>query len=90
MPALPVALQVPLDADLNITDDTRIRAAIPTLKYLLDNGAKVGAGQGCSQSADWMAARLGAAPPAWLAGWRACWLGPLWCASRFADTCGRD
>jgi 3-phosphoglycerate kinase len=25
----------------NITDDTRIRAAVPTLKYLLDNGAKV-------------------------------------------------
>lgn len=24
-----------------ITDDTRIRAAVPTLKYLLDNGAKV-------------------------------------------------
>ena len=34
-------LNVPLDKDLNITDDTRIRAAIPTLKYLTDNGAKV-------------------------------------------------
>jgi phosphoglycerate kinase len=34
-------MQVPLDGDLNITDDTRIRAAIPTLKYLSDNGAKV-------------------------------------------------
>jgi phosphoglycerate kinase len=34
-------LNVPLDKDLNITDDTRIRAAVPTLKYLLDNGAKV-------------------------------------------------
>lgn len=34
-------LNVPLDKSLNITDDTRIRAAIPTLKYLLDNGAKV-------------------------------------------------
>nr|AKP17751.1 phosphoglycerate kinase [Auxenochlorella pyrenoidosa] len=34
-------LNVPLDGDLNITDDTRIRAAVPTLKYLLDNGAKV-------------------------------------------------
>jgi hypothetical protein len=33
---------VPLDkATGAITDDTRIRAAIPTLKYLLDNGAKV-------------------------------------------------
>jgi len=32
---------VPMDADLNITDDTRIRAAIPTLEYLAKNGAKV-------------------------------------------------
>ncbi len=32
---------MPLDKELNITDDTRIRAAVPTLKYLLDNGAKV-------------------------------------------------
>ncbi|GBF94982.1 hypothetical protein Rsub_07483 [Raphidocelis subcapitata] len=34
-------LNVPFDKELNITDDTRIRAAVPTLKYLLDNGAKV-------------------------------------------------
>ncbi len=35
-------LNVPLDKKtLAITDDTRIRAAVPTLKYLLDNGAKV-------------------------------------------------
>lgn len=34
-------LNVPLDKDLNITDDTRIRAAVPTLKYLMDNGAKL-------------------------------------------------
>jgi hypothetical protein len=34
-------LNVPMDADLNITDDTRIRAAIPTLEYLAKNGAKV-------------------------------------------------
>ncbi|PRW58139.1 phosphoglycerate kinase isoform A [Chlorella sorokiniana] len=34
-------LNVPLDGDLKITDDTRIRAAVPTLKYLTDNGAKV-------------------------------------------------
>eukprot|EP00245_Coleochaete_scutata_P001359 TRINITY_DN1166_c0_g1_i1.p1 TRINITY_DN1166_c0_g1~~TRINITY_DN1166_c0_g1_i1.p1 ORF type:complete len:491 (-),score=139.69 TRINITY_DN1166_c0_g1_i1:382-1854(-) len=34
-------LNVPLDAEFNITDDTRIRAAVPTLKYLLEKGAKV-------------------------------------------------
>ena len=33
-------LNVPLK-DGVITDDTRIRAAIPTLEYLVDNGAKV-------------------------------------------------
>jgi 3-phosphoglycerate kinase len=31
---------VPQDADLNITDDTRIRATLPTIKYILTNGAK--------------------------------------------------
>mmetsp|Transcript_25063 Transcript_25063/g.50215 ORF Transcript_25063/g.50215 Transcript_25063/m.50215 type:complete len:490 (+) Transcript_25063:31-1500(+) len=33
-------LNVPLDGK-TITDDTRIRASVPTLKYLLDAGAKV-------------------------------------------------
>ena len=32
---------VPLDKDGNITDDIRITAALPTIKYLLDNKAKV-------------------------------------------------
>ena len=32
---------VPLDAEKNITDETRINAALPTIKYLLDNGAAV-------------------------------------------------
>ena len=32
---------VPLDSSLNITDDTRIRAALPTINYALDAGAKV-------------------------------------------------
>eukprot|EP01018_Ginkgo_biloba_P029790 Gb_32468 [translate_table: standard] len=34
-------LNVPLDDNQNITDDTRIRAAVPTIKYLIGNGAKV-------------------------------------------------
>ena len=32
---------VPLDADKNITDETRINAALPTIKYLLDHKAAV-------------------------------------------------
>jgi len=30
---------VPLDGDLQITDDSRIRGALPTIKYLLEQGA---------------------------------------------------
>ena len=32
---------VPLDADGNITDENRIVGALPTIKYLMENGAKV-------------------------------------------------
>lgn len=32
---------VPLDSSLNITDDTRIRAALPSINYALDEKAKV-------------------------------------------------
>ena len=32
---------VPLDENRNITDETRIDGAMPTIKYLIDNGAKV-------------------------------------------------
>ena len=34
-------LNVPLDKSQKITDDTRIRSSIPTLKLLVENGAKV-------------------------------------------------
>ena len=32
---------VPLDGEGNITDENRIVGALPTIKYLIDNGAKV-------------------------------------------------
>ncbi len=38
---LRVDFNVPLDENLNIRDDTRIRASLPTINYLLQNGAKL-------------------------------------------------
>jgi phosphoglycerate kinase len=32
---------VPLDSNLNITDDTRIRSTLPTINFAIDEGAKV-------------------------------------------------
>ena len=36
-----VDINVPLDADKNVTDDTRIRAILPTLNFLKEKGAKI-------------------------------------------------
>ncbi|MGE5592639.1 MAG: phosphoglycerate kinase [Betaproteobacteria bacterium] len=36
-----VDFNVPMNANREITDDTRIKAALPTIKYLVDRGAKV-------------------------------------------------
>ena len=36
-----VDFNVPLDENKNVTDDNRIVGALPTIKYLIDNNAKV-------------------------------------------------
>ncbi|KAE8704267.1 Phosphoglycerate kinase, cytosolic [Hibiscus syriacus] len=36
-----VDLNIPLDENFNIVDDTRIRAAVPSIKYLMGHGSKV-------------------------------------------------
>jgi phosphoglycerate kinase len=36
-----VDFNVPMDESLRITDETRLRAALPTIRYLRENGAKI-------------------------------------------------
>ena len=36
-----VDFNVPLDENLKITDDTRIRMAVPTLKYIIEKGGRL-------------------------------------------------
>lgn len=36
-----VDFNVPMDKEGNITDDNRIRGALPTIKYLVDHNARV-------------------------------------------------
>ena len=36
-----VDINVPLDENKNVTDDTRIQAIVPTVKYLKEHGAKI-------------------------------------------------
>ena len=54
-----VIMNVPLNGDLEITDETRITSSIPTIEYLCKKGAKVLA---CSHLGRPMMARRRSSP----------------------------
>jgi phosphoglycerate kinase len=59
-----VDFNVPLDAQKKITDDTRIQAVVPTLKYLLDQGARLIVGSHLGRPKGKVAAEFSLAPVA--------------------------
>ncbi|EKX35071.1 hypothetical protein GUITHDRAFT_80135 [Guillardia theta CCMP2712] len=66
-------LNVPLDGK-KITDDTRIRASVQTLKYLLDNGARVAVSSHLGRPKDGPEDKFSLAP----------------CATRLGELLGKD
>jgi phosphoglycerate kinase len=55
---------VPLDENLNITDDTRIRSTLPTINHAIDEGARVILASHLGRPADKPDAKLSLAPVA--------------------------
>ena len=62
-----VDFNVPLDEKLQITDDTRIQASLPTVQYLLQQGAAVVlmSTWGAPRASRWRACLCGRWPPGW-------------------------
>ncbi len=59
-----VDFNVPLDENLKITDDTRIREALPTLKYVLNNGGALVLMSHLGRPKDGVDSKLSLAPAA--------------------------
>lgn len=59
-----VDFNVPMDENQNITDDKRIKGAFPTIKYLVDNGAKVILVSHCGRPKNGPEAKFSMAPAA--------------------------
>src|SRR5665647_1950478 len=59
-----VDYNVPMDKAGNITDDTRIRATLPTLRYLLDQGASLVLAAHLGRPKDWPTPEFTLAPVA--------------------------